>query len=711
MSSFMEIFLTFIGVIMFVLIIYYMMELYRDYQDNLTKKGTTKSFPEQIKDFFKKLFTVSKRGEERVFSSTTKVLSEDVYDAGVAAGKDIEKGAGKTKEGAEKVLDSTTIPLAEDVERTITGYLGKDKESNATDSKSGKKTIGDKIDQGIENTKRGFDNVVDSSTRPLAEDVYDSVSYIRGDAKRSNIVNSLNKSLDRGIESTKQGLETVVDSSTVTLAEDVHDIATGHWSDDQKTSKNSGTRRPDNDDTRRPSHDDTRRPSHDDTRRPRHDGTRRPSHDDTRRPDNDDTRRPSHDDTRRPSHDGEKPINTHGSSQSPLLTDYTSGNKKGIKGFTGEVLSGSETVLDSTTYKTISDTESNIESVLNSLREGIFNINEKLGNNGGLKQSPTHTQSTTYSQPTHTHHTTRHTTSPTHPEHTESPTYSPSPEIPEEKEVFNVSQNLFTYEDAPLVCQAYGAELANYDQIHKAYQKGANWCNYGWSQNQMALYPIQGEFYDELQKGPESHREDCGHPGINGGYFKDKNMKFGVNCYGYKPKADPNTVQCLTPEQEKQIQQSIDNTSYSAHLEHKLNNIKNVIKEKHVSTSPWSSHKWSSGSTNTCKYIINQSNVVSTTPDDYKEYHESKETPPPIDTIYPGHPDHPETKPIPTHYPTVKPTKKPNLIGGCQGTRYGCCPDGETGKVDKEGSNCKTNEKCLDTPPLSEYVLVEETEI
>jgi hypothetical protein len=30
----------------------------------------------------------------------------------------------------------------------------------------------------------------------------------------------------------------------------------------------------------------------------------------------------------------------------------------------------------------------------------------------------------------------------------------------------------------------------------------------------------------------------------------------------------------------------------------------------------------------------------------------------------------------------------PKLLGGCAGTRYGCCPDGKTEKVDQNGSNC-----------------------
>jgi hypothetical protein len=32
----------------------------------------------------------------------------------------------------------------------------------------------------------------------------------------------------------------------------------------------------------------------------------------------------------------------------------------------------------------------------------------------------------------------------------------------------------------------------------------------------------------------------------------------------------------------------------------------------------------------------------------------------------------------------------PLKIGGCAGTRYGCCPDGNTAKVDQNGSNCKS---------------------
>ena len=101
-------------------------------------------------------------------------------------------------------------------------------------------------------------------------------------------------------------------------------------------------------------------------------------------------------------------------------------------------------------------------------------------------------------------------------------------------EVFHVGGNNYTYEEAQDVCSTYDARLASYDEIEKAYNNGGNWCNYGWSEGQLALFPIQKAVYNELKKIP-NHEHDCGRPGVNGGYMKNKNTKFGVNCYGKKP--------------------------------------------------------------------------------------------------------------------------------------------------------------------------------
>jgi hypothetical protein len=103
------------------------------------------------------------------------------------------------------------------------------------------------------------------------------------------------------------------------------------------------------------------------------------------------------------------------------------------------------------------------------------------------------------------------------------------------KEVFNVSRNIYTFHDAAAVCAAAGGELATYDQLKAAYENGADWCNYGWIKGQMAVYPTQKETYEKLQKGSPEYRNACGKPGINGGYFDNPDLRFGVNCYGIKP--------------------------------------------------------------------------------------------------------------------------------------------------------------------------------
>ena len=111
-------------------------------------------------------------------------------------------------------------------------------------------------------------------------------------------------------------------------------------------------------------------------------------------------------------------------------------------------------------------------------------------------------------------------------------------------QVFHLPENKYTYEDSKAVCQAYGAELATYDEMNDAYSKGADWCSYGWSADHMALYPTQEEKWAKLQK-LKGHEQDCGRPGINGGYFMDETLKLGVNCYGSKPSITPDEAAAM----------------------------------------------------------------------------------------------------------------------------------------------------------------------
>ena len=103
--------------------------------------------------------------------------------------------------------------------------------------------------------------------------------------------------------------------------------------------------------------------------------------------------------------------------------------------------------------------------------------------------------------------------------------------IPREKEVFHISNQVYTYEEAICKCKSYGVELATKQQMIDAYNKGANWCSYGWSHGSMAFYPVQPKYFFN---NPNSRRK-CRQPGLNGGIM-NKELKLGINCYGVKPK-------------------------------------------------------------------------------------------------------------------------------------------------------------------------------
>ena len=141
---------------------------------------------------------------------------------------------------------------------------------------------------------------------------------------------------------------------------------------------------------------------------------------------------------------------------------------------------------------------------------------------------------------------------------------TPVPEIKFKKQIFNIPGNYYDYENAKALCKAYGSELATYDQIEKAYNNGAEWCNYGWSADQQALFPTQKKTYDHLQT-IKGHENDCGRTGVNGGYMANPKLKFGVNCYGNKPKItqeEENLMKTSTPypvtEQDVAFQKRVD---------------------------------------------------------------------------------------------------------------------------------------------------------
>lgn len=123
------------------------------------------------------------------------------------------------------------------------------------------------------------------------------------------------------------------------------------------------------------------------------------------------------------------------------------------------------------------------------------------------------------------------------PAHADASTY-PTEFEPSVKQVFHVPGQ-YDYQDAKALCKAYGAKLANIAQITQAHHDGAEWCDYGWSQNKLALFPTQTETWKKFGKNGT-----CGRPGVNGGFGMDLLQKLGANCFGVKP---DKTVEFLPP--------------------------------------------------------------------------------------------------------------------------------------------------------------------
>jgi hypothetical protein len=161
---------------------------------------------------------------------------------------------------------------------------------------------------------------------------------------------------------------------------------------------------------------------------------------------------------------------------------------------------------------------------------------------------------------------------------------APIPEIRIKPQVFNIPENNFVYPDAKALCTAYGSRLATYQEVEDAYKAGANWCNYGWSEGQMALYPTQQKTYDELQK-IEGHENDCGRPGVNGGYIANPAIKFGVNCYGYKPRMTSTEEELMATEP------LYPKTMKDIAMENRVNYWKDKLSE--ILVSPFNSNTWS----------------------------------------------------------------------------------------------------------------------
>jgi hypothetical protein len=109
---------------------------------------------------------------------------------------------------------------------------------------------------------------------------------------------------------------------------------------------------------------------------------------------------------------------------------------------------------------------------------------------------------------------------------------APTTSLDTKNQTFHV-QGKFDYMNAKAICKAYGGKIANINQVTDAYEKGAEWCNYCWSDDHMVLFPTQYKTWQSYQE--IGKKELCGRPGVNGGYNNNLLQQLGVNCFGKKP--------------------------------------------------------------------------------------------------------------------------------------------------------------------------------
>ena len=103
----------------------------------------------------------------------------------------------------------------------------------------------------------------------------------------------------------------------------------------------------------------------------------------------------------------------------------------------------------------------------------------------------------------------------------------------DKKEVFLI-YNKYTYDEAKEICKLYSGRIATEADLEKAFNNGANWCNWGWLEGKKIAYPVQEKYWEQVEK---VHKGHCGPTaGINKLSNINPSKKYSINCYGIKPR-------------------------------------------------------------------------------------------------------------------------------------------------------------------------------
>jgi hypothetical protein len=98
--------------------------------------------------------------------------------------------------------------------------------------------------------------------------------------------------------------------------------------------------------------------------------------------------------------------------------------------------------------------------------------------------------------------------------------------VKDNKEVFYISDNIFSYNDSKCLCSNMNSKLATKEDLISAYNNGFSNNSYGWVDKQQAFF---------VKQPCDVKNDKTKRAGLNGGFFSNPELKFGVFCYGIKP--------------------------------------------------------------------------------------------------------------------------------------------------------------------------------
>jgi len=90
---------------------------------------------------------------------------------------------------------------------------------------------------------------------------------------------------------------------------------------------------------------------------------------------------------------------------------------------------------------------------------------------------------------------------------------------PQDAQVYHIFNNIYTFDEAGKECAKRGGRLATKSELTQAYNKGAGWCSWGWTDNGHAYMPNRDTQCNKQQ-------------GVLDGSNIDSALRLGVNCYG-----------------------------------------------------------------------------------------------------------------------------------------------------------------------------------